>query len=166
MYLEMSVFGFTMDSLANRPVVILKDATESNTIPIWLSTTEALAIAAELIQCDGSGRGGRKDLLTQLMARTETEIGTIVIDRVNDGVFTAQVKFIRNGEEVPVEVRPCEAISAALKYKLPLMVAEEVVARASVLAMSDEDLARENNARRFTEFLEKLDPAALGKYPM
>jgi uncharacterized protein len=166
MYLEMTVFGFTMDSLANRPVVILKDAKESNTIPIWLSTAEALAIAAELILRDSSGRSGRKDLMAQLMAQTATEIGAIVIEGVNDGVFTALVKFIRNGEEVPVAVRPCEAISVALKYKMPLMVAEEVVAQASILALSDEELARENNARRFTEFLENLDPASLGKYPM
>ncbi len=166
MYLEMTVFGFTIDAIAGRPVVILKDAEEGNTVPIWLSSTEALAIAAELILWDSSGRSGRKDLLGQLMAETGTEIGSIAIEGVNDGVFTALVKFVRDGQEVPVEVRPCEAISAALKYKVPLLVAEEVVERASVVALSDEEIARENNARRFTEFLEKLDPATLGKYPM
>jgi bifunctional DNase/RNase len=162
MYLEMTVFGFTIDALANRPVVILKDAKGVNSVPIWLSTTEALAIAAELILSDS----GRKDLMTQLMAQTATEIGAVVIEGYHDGAFEALVKFLRNGEEVSVVVRPCEAIAAALKFKMPLMVAEEVVARASVLAMSDEEFARENNARRFTEYLENLDPATLGKYPM
>lgn len=166
MYIEMTVFGFTIDSLANRPVVILKDAEDSNTIPLWLTASEALSIAAELILWDTGGRSGRKDLMTLLMAKTETEIGSIVIEGVNDGAFTAHVKFIRNGEEVPVEVRPCEAIIAALKYRLPIMVTEEVLERASVLAMSDKEFAQENNARRFAEFLEKLDPATLGKYPM
>ncbi len=166
MYLEMTVFGFTIDSIASRPVVILKDASEGNTVPIWLTTAEALAIAAALVLGDNSGRSGRKDLMSQLMAQTGTEIGSISIEGVNDGIFTALVKFIRDGVEVPVEVRPCEAIRAALKYKVPLLVAEEVVERASVLALSDEEIARENNARRFTEFLEKLDPATLGKYPM
>lgn len=165
MYLEMTVFGFAMDAIANRPVVILKDARDCNTIPIWLSVSEAFSIAAELIQWDSSRSGGQ-DLMALLLANTETEIGSIVIVGLNDGLFTAQVKFVRNGEELPVDVPPCEAIIAALKYKLPIMVAEEVLQRASVLAMSDEDLARENNARRFVDFLEKLDPATLGKYPM
>lgn len=166
MYLEMTVFGFTMDSLAGRPVVILKDARDSNTVPIWLSTSEALSIAAELMLWDSSGRSGRKDLMTLLMENTGTEIGSIVIEGLSDGVFTALVMFMRNGEELPVAVRPCEAIITALKYKMPIRVAEEVLQRASVLAMSDEEVARENNVRRFTEFLENLDPATLGKYPM
>lgn len=162
MYLEMTVFGFAIDSIANRPMVILKDAKDSNTIPIWLATSEALSIAAELILWDC----GRRDLLTLLMENTETEIGSIAIDGVNEGVFSAMVKFFRDGEELRVDVRPCEAIIAALKYKMPIMVAEEVLERASVLALNNEELARENNARRFVEFLENLDPAALGKYPM
>lgn len=166
MYLEMTVFGFTMDSLAGRPVVILKDARDSNTVPIWLSTSEALSIAAELMLWDSSGRSSRKDLMTLLLENTGTEIGSIVIEGLSDGVFTALVMFLRNGEELPVAVRPCEAIITALKYKMPIRVAEEVLQRASVLAMSDEELARENNVRRFTEFLENLDPATLGKYPM
>jgi len=32
--------------------------------------------------------------------------------------------------------------------------------------MTDEKIARENDARRFIDFLESLDPAELGKYPM
>jgi hypothetical protein len=46
------------------------------------------------------------------------------------------------------------------------MLADEVMARASMLAMTDEKIARENDARRFVDFLENLDPSDLGKYPM
>ncbi len=166
MYLEMSVFGFTIDSLANRPVVILKDAIGSNTVPIWLNAGEALSIAAELILWDSTARSGRKDLMTLLMNNMETEIGSISLEGGDDGAFTASVRFIRSGEELSVAVRPCEAIIAALKFKLPIMMAEEVLQRSAVLAISDEEMAGENNARRFTEFLENLDPATLGKYPM
>lgn len=166
MYLEMTVSGFAIDSIASRPVVILKDAKESNTIPIWLTTSEALSIAAEMILWDSSARSGRKDLMDLLMENTKTGIGSIVIEGVSDGVFRAVVNFSRDGEELPVDVRPCEAIITALKYKIPIMVSEEVLERASLLALNDEELARENNARRFVEFLENLDPATLGKYPM
>ena len=85
---------------------------------------------------------------------------------VKDGVFTTCVNFVRNGEELPVNVRPCEAIIAALKYKMPILVAEEVLELASLASISDEEITQENNARRFAEFLENLDPATLGKYPM
>ena len=166
MYLEMSVFGFTMDSLASKPVVILKDAKGTNTIPIWISTTEAFAIAAELVLWDGSTNNRVKDLMALFLEKSETEIRAITIDGLTNGVFTASVKFLRGDEEFRVEVRPCEAIMAALKYKLPILVAEEVLERASVVVVNDEELAGENNARRFAEFLENLDPTSLGKYPM
>jgi len=165
MYLEMRVFGFTVDTLANRPVVILKDAGD-NAVPLWLNTGEALSIAAEMILWETTMHSGRKDLLTLLLAHTETEIGSLVIAGVKDGVFSTFVNFVRNGEELPVEVRPCEAIIAALKYKMPILVAEDVLDRASLASISDEEITQESNARRFAEFLENLDPATLGKYPM
>ena len=166
MYLEMTVFGFAVDSIANRPMVILKDARDNNTIPIWISTTEAFAIAAELVLWDDSTSSRAKDLMTLFLEKTGTEVGAIIIGGLNDGIFDASVKFLRGNEEFLVGVRPCEAIIAALKYKMPILVDEEVLQRASVVAVSGEELAGENNARRFAEFLENLDPTTLGKYPM
>jgi len=32
--------------------------------------------------------------------------------------------------------------------------------------MSEDGFAEENNARRFVDFLDQLDPTSLGKYPM
>jgi uncharacterized protein len=166
MYHEMTVFGFTIDSIASRPVVILKDARGNNTMPIWISTSEAFAIAAELMLWDNSASTRTKDLMALFLEKTGTEIGAIIIKGLSNGVFSATVKFLCGDEEFLVEVRPCEAILAALKYKMPILVAEEDLQRASVVAMSGEELAGENNARRFVEFLDNLDPATLGKYPM
>ncbi len=166
MYHEMKVFGFTIDAIASRPVVILKDERDNNTIPIWMSTAEAFAIAAELVLWDTSSNSRNKDLMALFLEMTGTEVGTIIIDGLNEGIFTASVKFLRGDEEFMVAVRPCEAIIAALKYKMPILVAEEVLQRASVVAVNGEELAGENNARRFADFLENLDPATLGKYPM
>lgn len=167
MFLEMKVFGFTLDSIAHRPVVILKDAKDGeNTVPIWISATDAVSIAAELISRDLPSQSGRGDLLTVLLAQTGMEVARIAIEGLEEGVFKASVTFVGNGEELKVEVRPCEALVASLKYAMPVMVAEEVMARASIHALSDREIARENDARRFVDFLENLDPAELGKYPM
>ena len=166
MFHEMTVFGFTIDSIASRPVVILKDTRGNNPIPIWISTTDALAIAAELVLGGNSSGGKAKDLMSLFLEKTGTEIGAIIIGGLNNGLDIAHVKFLRGDEEFLVEVRPCEAIMAALKYKMQILVSEEVMERASVNAMSGEELGGENNARRFAEFLENLDPTTLGKYPM
>jgi bifunctional DNase/RNase len=166
MYHEMRVFGFTIDAIANRPVVILKDVQDNNTIPVWISTTEAFAIAAELVLEDNPAGRRKRGLMPLFLEKTGTRVGSICIEGLHDGVFTASVKFLRGDEEFPVEVGASEAIRVALGYRMPILVAEDVLQQASLVAMSGEELAGELNARRFTEFLDNLDPATLGKYPM
>ncbi len=166
MYHKMKVFGFTLDTLAHRPVVILKDAGDTNTVPIWISSQEAVSIVAELISRDISAQNGRGDLLSLLMEKMAMEVDRVSIDGINDAVFAASVIFQGEGGEVRLDVKAYEALIIALKYKLPVMVADEVMAKASMLALADEEIASENDARRFVDFLESLDPADLGKYPM
>ena len=166
MHHEMTVFGFTLDSLTSRPMVILKNALDETTLPVWVSSSEAFAIAAQLVNWDSPAGGRGKDLLTIFLEKTGTELGAIAIEDLTDGVFSASVTFLRGAEEIQVEVRPSEAIIASIRHKMPVLVAGEVVQRASLVAVNSEEMAGEHNARRFAEFLENLDPASLGKYPM
>jgi bifunctional DNase/RNase len=162
----MKVFGFTLDSLAQRPIVILKDADENNSIPIWIGSMEAVSMVAQLISSDISGKDGETDLLSKLMEKMGMEISQISIDDLNDGAFSATLALKGENSEIKLDVRPYEALCLSLKYDLPVMVADNVLARGSMMAMKDETIARENDARRFIDFLEKLDPSDLGKYPM
>jgi len=166
MYHKMKVFGFAFDAIAQRPMVILKDSEEANTVPIWIGSLEAVSIAAELISCDLSSQNGRGDLLSMLLEKMALHVAMITIDSLNDGVFAAAVTLSGKGDEIKIDVKPFEALIISLKYKLPVMLTDEVMARASMLAMTDEKIARENDARRFVDFLENLDPSDLGKYPM
>jgi bifunctional DNase/RNase len=68
MYIEMKVSGFTLDSIAQMPLVLLKDANEAHALPIWINTMDAVSIAAELISRDMSAESGCSDLLTKLLA--------------------------------------------------------------------------------------------------
>lgn len=166
MYHEMTVFGLALDALTQRPVVILKDAQEKTTVPVWLSNMEVVAIAAELISRDIASQSGRGDLLTVLMKEMGMTVAMVAVDDLRDGVFAASIRFARGEEEVKVTVRPSEALIAALKYRLPVMVADEVVTRASVLDLKDETSVGESDSRRLADFLENLDPEEMGKYPM
>lgn len=165
MYHKMKVFGFALDTLAQRPVIILKDDDGGNTVPIWIGSMEVLTIAAELIGGDKMP-SGRDDLLSKLLERLGMRVEKISIDTLNDGVFTATVTVSGEKDDLSLDVRPYEALAISLKYALPILVSDEVMERGSLLAMSDETIARENDARRFIDFLEKLDPSDLGKYPM
>ncbi len=166
MYQTMKIFGFAVDPLANRPMVLLKGEEGDLTVPLWISMMEAVAMAAELVGREVVSQSGRGDLLTVLMDRLGMRVTAICLDSVRDGLVAASVLFSNGSEEVRTEVRACEALIASLKFKLSLRVSEEVIAWAATHLAGDESEARETEARRFIDFLEQLDPATLGKYPM
>lgn len=165
-YREMTVHGFELDSIAQLPMVLLKDADENNTIPIWISATEAVSIAAELINRDVMAEKGCRDLMTTLFDQLRVGIGEITIEALDGSTFEAYATFSHNGEDVRVKVRPCEAIVIALKYAIPILIAEDIIARAAVMDVIDDDCGSLDVPGRFVDLLEKLDPKDMGKYPM
>ncbi|HEY5512631.1 MAG TPA: bifunctional nuclease family protein [Geomonas sp.] len=167
MYLEMKVYGFALDAIAQMPVIILKDAEEKHAVPVWISTSESVSFAAEFVGREVSIRSGRKDLFTSLIERLGMSITMILIESVQEGLFTASVRLAAaDGEEVRLELHVSEAMLLSLKYRLPVMVNSELLTQVSTLDMSAEGFAKENNARRFVDFLDQLDPSTMGKYPM
>jgi len=167
MYLEMKVYGFALDAIAQMPVIILKDADEKHAVPVWISTSESVTFAAEFVGREVSLRNGRKDLFTTLIERLGMTIASISIESLKDGVFTASVRLAApDAEEMRLELHVSEAMLLSLKYRVPVMVNSELLTQVSTLDMSEEGFAQENNARRFIDFLDQLDPTSLGKYPM
>ena len=167
MYLEMKVFGFALDAIAQMPVIILKDADEKHAVPVWIGATESVTFAAEFVGREASSRNGRKDLFTVLLEKLNMSIAGIYIESLREGVFTASVRLsVAAGEELRLEVHVSEAMLLSLKYHLPVQVNDELLTQVSTLDMNEESLAEENNARRFVDFLDQLDPSSLGKYPM
>ncbi len=166
MYLKMKVYGFTLDSIAQMPVVLLKDAEEKHTLPIWINTMEAATIAVELISRDISSESGCSDLLTKILSQMKLKVDRITIDDLRDGVFDVSIIFAGENKEMKVNARPSEALVMTLKYGIPVHISEHVLAEASMLQVADDSIFDGTDERRFVDFLESLDPKDLGKYPM
>lgn len=166
-YLEMKVFGFALDAIAQMPVIILKDADEKHAVPVWINASDSVSFAAEFVGREVSARSGRKDLFTSLLERLGMSVSSIRIDDLQSGVFTASVRLASaDGEQMTLEIHVSEAMLLSLKYRLPVLVNSEILTQVSTLDMNEEGFAKENNARRFVDFLDHLDPSAMGKYPM
>jgi len=167
MYLEMKVYGFALDAIAQMPVIILKDAEEEHSVPVWINASESVSFAAEFIGREVATRSGRKDVLGALLERLGMSIRAVVIDSLHDGIFHASVRLVpQEGEELNLEVHVSEALLISLKYRLPVLMNSELLGQVSNLDLTAEGLTKENNARRFVDFLDQLDPSAMGKYPM
>ncbi|HBA86773.1 MAG TPA: bifunctional nuclease family protein [Geobacter sp.] len=166
MYLEMKVFGFALDAIAQMPVIILKDAEEKNAVPVWINPSESISFAAQFVGREMSPRNSRKDVFTALLDQLGMTVSSIMIESLRDGIFTASVRVRKEGEEARLELHVVEAMLLSLKYQMPVLVNDELLTQVSTLDMNEEGFARENNARRFVDFLDHMDPASMGKYPM
>jgi bifunctional DNase/RNase len=69
----------------------------------------------------------------------------------------------RGNESFTVDSRPSDAIALALRCRVPIVVAAEVMKNA--LPIEDLDGAAEGKDR-LTELLEKMDPEQFSKYKM
>lgn len=167
MYLEMKVFGFALDAIAQMPVIILKDADEKHAVPVWINASESVSFAAEFVGRDVSMRSGRKDVFTALVEKLDMTVTSIVIESVKDAVFSSYIQVTTaDGDEIRLDLHVSEAMLLSLKYRLPVLVNSDLLTQVSSLDMSDDALGQENNARRFVDFLDQMDPSDMGKYPM
>ncbi len=165
-YLQMHVQEFRLDSASQSPMVLLKNEKEDISFPIWLTTLESVAIAAELINRDAGAERGCRDLITRLFEQMRVEVRCVSIDALRGNVLDSSMTFSREGEEIQVKVRACEAIVMAVKYALPVRVARQALAEASTLDLDAEEGFGEKDAGRLIRMLEEMDPKDMGKYPM
>ena len=163
---EMKVFGLALDSLSQRPLVLLKGEEGEPTVPLWISSLDAVSMAGALVGRELAAQRGGGDLLSALLERLGMKPVAISVGCRGEKSIVAEVRFAAGDDELAVPVRTSEALVASLRFKLPLLVSDEVVALASVSMMGDELIVGDTESGRLADFLERLDPADLGKYPM
>ena len=163
---EMSIYGFTLDTSEQMPVVILKDTKGEHSLPVWITTEEAVAIAVEIITSDIITKTGGGDVMTRMLDQLRLLLERISIDDVNDGVFTSTLLLSGAQESVTMPVRPSEAIVMSLKYRLPIRIEDEVLSRVSSAPLSEAEIPVQADAQKYLEMLEGLSPDKLNKYPM
>ena len=162
---EMTVSGLTIDPFTNSPIMILKDVDSDKAVPIWIGLLEATAIASELENIKFS-RPMTHDLLRIIMERMEIQVTRVEVCDLRDNTYFALIHLNREGQEVTIDARPSDAIALALRVKAPIYVAEVVIQKARRVDLSAKEAITTEDAKKWTEVLEGLDPEDFGKYKM
>jgi len=165
MFREMTGSGLTIDPFTNSPIMILKDVASDKAVPIWIGLLEATAIASELENIKFS-RPMTHDLLKNIMELMETQVRKVEVCDLRDNTYFALIYLSRGGSEVTIDARPSDAIAIALRTKAPIFVAEVVIQKARRVDLSAKEAITSDDAKKWTEILESLDPEDFGKYKM
>lgn len=161
MAVKMDVKALIVDPIANMPVVILRDADDRSFLPIWVGVFEANAIA---LQLEGvrTPRPMTHDLLRQTISQLDGTVERVVITRLHENTFYAEIHLTVGGRAVVVDSRPSDAIALALRSSSPVFVEESVLEKSQALDDSSETQSHE----RLRKWFEEADPESLGKYKM
>lgn len=165
-YVEMTVYGFTIDSVSQRPVVLLKDLEGGNTVPLWISLKDGVSIAADLLCRDLANREGRTDFVDTLLRKLGLSLSRITVGKGKKGAIVARLCMAGASGEQCIDLGLAEALNVALSRKIPLMVSSSLIDWATRYALNDEQVLSESNEQRYADFLENLETSRMNKLPM
>ena len=161
---EVKVAHLGLDRSTNTPVVILQEKGGERVLPIWIGPAEASAIAMELAGVKFS-RPLTHDLVKQVIVGLGGELQRVVITRVKENTYYAELQIHQNNHVVQVDARPSDSIAVALRLGAPIFTQEELLELTSVDTV--EPASGDSNgldADSLKAYLEKLDPEDFGKF--
>ena len=121
MSLEMKIKGLMIDPVSNMPIIILKDDSGEEVLPIWVGIFEANAIAMQMENII-SPRPMTHDLLKNVIEGLQARISKIEITDLRDNTFFAVISLDRDGEALSIDSRPSDAMALALRVGAPIFV--------------------------------------------
>lgn len=176
MLVEVKVRSLGLDRTSNAPVLILQEADGERVLPIWIGPGEASAIAMQLADMKFS-RPLTHDLLASVVSGLGGRLQRVVISRVADSTYYAELLIERGEDRISVDARPSDSIAVALRADARIFAEEALLGHASIEIATDGDsLASEgslpktqegapfSSADELNEYLRRLNPEDFGRF--
>lgn len=151
----MNVSGIYIDPKSNVPIVVLKDKTTKNILPIWIGPLEASSILIELEHITPP-RPMTHDLFVNFIKQNNFKVKKIIITDLKNNTYFAKIFYKCGLRTKELDARPSDAISIALRMKTPLFVNKQVIEN-TVQLSGDKDKNMEDYYRQLLEKLDKKD---------
>ena len=123
--MELSRIVFSENS--DQQIIFLKEANGKRGFPIVIGNFEARQIYDNVKQIKYP-RPLTHDLIENIMNSFKISLSRIEITELKNNTFYARLIMKMNGQEMPVDARPSDAIVMATKLGVPIDVHEEILA--------------------------------------
>ncbi len=160
---EVKVAHLGLDRATNTPVVILQEKDGERMLPIWIGPAEASAIAMEMAGVKFS-RPLTHDLLKQIIVGLGANLDRVMITRVKENTYFAELHIRRNDHVIQIDARPSDSIAVALRLEAPIFTLDELLDNSAVDTVDTGDGPTALDADELKSYLENLDPEDFGKF--
>lgn len=157
--IQVEVVSVAVDS-RGQPVIVLApvdaDQGARRLLPIWVGMPEAAAIMMATTG-EPPARPQVYDLMATLVARLGAAVEKVVVTRLENGTFFAELSLDTPQGSQVIDARPSDSIALAVRTGAPVFVAEAVFAEAG---MPDVEGAGDEQTElaAFQEFLADVEP--------
>ena len=164
---EVHLRAVRVDLQSNTPVLLLQETEgEGRTLPIFIGTPEAAAIAYAL-QGVAMPRPMTHDLIKDVLGSLDVEVERVVITELQSSTYYAELHLRRGGDRSVVSSRPSDAVAVAVRTNSPLYVSDELMDAEGILlaidgADDEDDASPEELVGQFREFLDSIKPEDFG----
>jgi bifunctional DNase/RNase len=171
---EVKVRSLGLDRTTNNPVVILQEDEGERVLPIWIGPNEASYIAMQLAEWTFA-RPLTQDLLASVLSGLGGSLDRVIINRVVDNTYFAELIIRRNGDLISVDARPSDSIAVALRMNARIFAEEDLLEQATVEISEEESVSfdagdpggiqdPEEKAENLKDYLRKLNPEDFGRF--
>jgi hypothetical protein len=149
MLTQMHVRGLMFDPYTNAYIIILRDDSNAEMLPIWVGKPEASAISFAM-EGVATPRPMTHDLMKTVLDTADAKVISVVVTDLKENTYYARVHLLYEDSEYSIDARPSDAIALALRAKTPIFVNDDVIRK-----HSNEEMGR---------WLENLKPEDFGKF--
>jgi bifunctional DNase/RNase len=165
--IEMRVGAIGIEKDSGASVVVLRDLENRRALPIWVGLPEAKAIGFAVRNVK-SPRPTTHDLLLDTIKQTGHKVKEIQITDIESDTFIAEIVLTNKDDEAEIpslrlDARPSDGIAIAMLCKVPLFVAPEILAEASISANPEEDEKEANDFKEFVNSVKASDFTLSGR---
>jgi bifunctional DNase/RNase len=137
--IEVVLRAVRVDVGTSTPLLLLEEVGGERVLPIFIGAPEATAIAYALGNVE-TPRPMSHDLLGNVIGSLGAQLFSVEITELVDNVFYANLRLLRDREEISVSARPSDAVALALRSGAPILVNDELMAlQGRLLSIEDQD---------------------------
>jgi len=165
---EVRLRAVRVDLQSNTPVLLLQETEgEGRTLPIFIGTPEAAAIAYAL-QGVAMPRPMTHDLIKDVLGSLDVDVERVVITELQASTYYAELHLRRGQDRSVVSSRPSDAVAIAVRTSSPLYVSDDLMDTEGILLAiegaddEDDDATPDELVGQFREFLDSIKPEDFG----
>lgn len=165
--IEVRVQSVRYDRKSKTPVVVLQETGGERVLPIWIGQSEANAIAMKMGGME-LHRPLTHDLFVSLISGLGFALRKVLITRVEDSTYFAELVIAKNGDLVSIDARPSDSIALALRAEAQIFADDslllEMPAESEEEGEEDEEEEHQMTGEALEEHLRKMRPEDLGRF--